>query len=63
MKDWKERLQWFKDRINKTVYKDINMCCCGQCEKLEVTVLDELHAFLLFKSENCGSVYKDINKN
>jgi len=52
MKD--KRLQWFLDRINKTVYRNKTSCKCKVCEHVSekgLIITDESHARYLYDIE------------
>lgn len=48
-------LEWFKDRIGKTIYRDRTSCPCEICEhvyKNGVMVIDDAHAQYLYDCQN-----------
>lgn len=52
--DMNERLQWFIDRIGKTVYRNDNGCSCEVCKRVftdGVYISDNTHANYLFDCE------------
>lgn len=47
---YKEREQWFLDRIGKRIYRENNGCPCEVCQKITDTgliIADEMHASYL----------------
>lgn len=49
-----DRLQWFKDRIGKRVYRGKTTCTCSICDgvsKEGLIIQDELHANYLYDVE------------
>ena len=63
MKEWKVRLQWFKERIGKRVYRDDVNCKCETCKSVGAHGLiigDDTHAHYLFDCESeMGTTYRD----
>lgn len=58
-------LQWFRDRVGKTVYRDDNGCDCDLCQDAKefgVTIHNEYHASHLFDIQNDYS-HEGINLN
>jgi len=56
------RLQWFLDRIGKTVYRNKNSCDCKTCEDVYVNGLlikDELQANYVWDMEGLSN-YEDF---
>lgn len=48
-------LQWFLDRIGKTVYRDKSTCTCESCQKVlkeGLIIRDEQHARYLHMIDN-----------
>ena len=53
MKD-NTRLQWFKERVGKRVFRNKNGCDCPSCEvvyKTGVVITDQFHANYLYDLE------------
>ena len=63
MEGWKIRLQWFKDRIGKRIYRDSVNCKCEVCNNVGahgLIIIDESHAHYLFDcEEEPGIRYRD----
>lgn len=48
-------LEWFKQKIGKTIYRDSDGCSCPTCERIVengLTVADEQHAEYIFDIQN-----------
>jgi hypothetical protein len=69
--NYKEREQWFLDRIGKIVYRNRNGCSCEICEKNYqdgLYLTDKLHAQYLyeievsFHSDECPLRYFDTKE-
>lgn len=56
-------VSWFKDRIGKTIYRDMVSCQCYPCQKAGregIKVVDEMHAGYLADIEvDLGIRYRD----
>ena len=53
------RLEWFKKRIGKKIYRDF-FCSCKVCEEVEkngLYIVDKLHAIYLFDCQNEFEIY------
>lgn len=53
-KEYKERRQWFLDRIGKRVYRESNGCPCDTCKNITkegLEIYDESHALYLHDCE------------
>ena len=56
----KHKLDWYKKRIGKKVYRTSSPCDCIICKKIEevgLNILDELHAIYLFDCQNELDLY------
>ncbi len=48
------RLEWFKERVGKRVFRNGNMCTCAVCTdvyKFGLIISDDLHAIYLSDTE------------
>ena len=63
MEEWEKRLQWFKDRIGKRIYRYDVSCECEVCKAVGahgLIIADDMHAHYLFDCEaELGIVYRD----
>ena len=57
--DYKEREQWFIDRIEKVVYRNAGTCTCEVCKAVEkngLRIFDKQHATYLHDVEGCSAI-------
>jgi len=55
---YKERKQWFDDRIGKRVYRNGTTCTCASCESVRtggLIIFDKMHADYLCDVEGCSN--------
>lgn len=55
--EYKQRRQWFLDRIGKRVFRNRGTCTCEDCKKVErygLVIKDRIHAIYLNDMESCA---------
>lgn len=56
----KHKLEWYKERIGKKVYRTASTCPCEVCKKVVevgLYISDELHANYLYDCQNDLDLY------
>lgn len=64
IKQYKQRQQWFLDRIGKRVFRETNGCSCGTCQRNTengIVILDENHALYMCDCEAMSQIPEESN--